>query len=59
VREIKSSPPILVTGGAGYIGSYVNRLLNQHGYDTMVLDDLSRRDEALVRSGRLINSWPF
>lgn len=33
---------ILVTGGAGFIGSYVNFLLNQRGIDSLVLDNLSR-----------------
>lgn len=33
---------ILVTGGAGYIGSHVNKRLHQHGYTTVVIDNLSR-----------------
>lgn len=32
---------ILVTGGAGYIGSHTVRLLLQRGYDAAVVDDLS------------------
>jgi UDP-glucose 4-epimerase len=32
---------ILVTGGAGYIGSHVVRNLNENGYNTLVLDNLS------------------
>jgi len=32
---------ILVTGGAGYIGSHVVLELCEHGYDVVVLDDLS------------------
>jgi UDP-glucose 4-epimerase len=32
---------ILVTGGAGYIGSHVVRDLNENGYNTLVLDNLS------------------
>ncbi len=35
-------PKILVTGGAGYIGSNTARLLQRHGYDIVVVDDLSR-----------------
>jgi UDP-glucose 4-epimerase len=35
------SHPILVTGGAGYIGSHVVRLLRQAGYPVVVYDDLS------------------
>lgn len=31
---------ILITGGAGYIGSHVNKLLNCSGYKTVVFDNL-------------------
>src|SRR3954447_6350228 len=33
---------ILVTGGAGYIGSPTVHLLRQRGYEVVVVDDLSR-----------------
>jgi UDP-glucose 4-epimerase len=33
---------ILVTGGAGYIGSHTVRKLKEKGYDVVVLDNLSR-----------------
>jgi UDP-glucose-4-epimerase GalE len=33
---------ILVTGGAGYIGSHTVRLLDQQGYDVTIVDNLSR-----------------
>ena len=33
---------VLVTGGAGYIGSHTVRLLGQQGYDVTVVDNLSR-----------------
>ena len=35
-------PKILVTGGAGYIGSNTTQLLRRHGFDVVVIDDLSR-----------------
>jgi UDP-glucose 4-epimerase len=33
--------PVLVTGGAGYIGSHVVRLLGEAGYEAVAYDDLS------------------
>lgn len=45
---------VLVVGGAGYIGSYVNKLLNQSGYKTVVFDNLSTGDEATVRYGTFV-----
>ena len=33
---------ILITGGAGYIGSHVNKLLNHKGFKTVIFDNLSR-----------------
>ncbi len=38
-------PKILVTGGAGYIGSHTVYLLEQRGYDVTIIDDLSRGHE--------------
>src|SRR5579871_6211156 len=35
-------PKILVTGGAGYIGSITTRHLLERGYEVIVADDLSR-----------------
>jgi len=37
----KSGPAILVTGGAGYIGSHAILALDEAGYDVVVIDDLS------------------
>ena len=33
---------VLVTGGAGYIGSHVARQLTEAGYRVVVIDNLSR-----------------
>jgi UDP-glucose 4-epimerase len=49
-----SQPPhILVTGGAGYIGSHTTRVLLARGYEVTVVDDLSRGYRHNVEPGRL------
>ncbi len=45
---------ILVTGGAGYIGSHTNRLLNETGYETVVLDNLSNGHREAVTGGEFV-----
>jgi UDP-glucose 4-epimerase len=53
--QSNNSIPVLVTGGAGYIGSHVVWALSDAGYRVVVLDDLSSgRREALPASARLI-----
>ncbi|WP_027342588.1 UDP-glucose 4-epimerase GalE [Hamadaea tsunoensis] len=39
---------LLVTGGAGFVGAVVSRLLLDAGHTVVVLDDLSRNDAAQV-----------
>lgn len=46
---------ILVTGGAGYIGSHTNKALNKAGYDTVVLDNLVKGYEEFVKWGEFAN----
>jgi len=45
---------ILVTGGAGYIGSHIVRILADAGDDVVVIDDLSKGHRAAVGSARLV-----
>ena len=45
---------ILVTGGAGYIGSHVVRQLGEAGESVVTLDNLSTGFEAAVTSGKLV-----
>src|SRR6516165_6545277 len=45
---------ILLTGGAGYIGSACLRWLLRHGHDPIAYDDLSEGNAAAVPDGRLV-----
>ena len=45
---------ILVCGGAGYIGSHVNKMLNQQGYETVVFDNLVYGHREAVKWGELV-----
>jgi UDP-glucose 4-epimerase len=44
---------ILITGGAGYIGSHVNKLLNKNGYKTIIADNLVCGHAEAVKWGTL------
>jgi len=46
-------PTVLVTGGAGYIGSHVCRALSQSGFRPIIYDDLSQGHRFLVKHGPL------
>jgi UDP-glucose-4-epimerase GalE len=45
--------PVLVTGGAGYVGSHACKALHAAGFRPIVLDDLSRGHEWAVKWGPL------
>lgn len=45
---------ILVVGGAGFIGSQINKMLHQAGYDTVVFDNLSTGSREAVKVGKFI-----
>jgi len=49
-----SKPSILVTGGAGYIGSHVVRQLGEAAEKVIVLDNLGRGFRQAVTSGELV-----
>ena len=49
-----SNSPILVTGGAGYIGSHVVKLLGERGENVVILDDLSTGNADAVLHGELV-----
>lgn len=46
-------PKILVTGGAGYIGSFMVRELQQKGFKPVILDNLSQGHKEAVKDYRL------
>jgi len=48
-----TNPPVLVTGGAGYVGSHACKALRAAGYLPVTYDDLSRGRRELVRWGPL------
>jgi UDP-arabinose 4-epimerase len=48
-----SAKPVILTGGAGYVGSHVAKHLFRNGYLPVVLDNLSRGHSEAVRWGPL------
>ena len=48
------SERILVTGGAGYIGSHVVKMLGDRGYEVVVVDNLSTGFRDAVLHGELV-----
>jgi UDP-glucose 4-epimerase len=48
IESVLKPGPVLVTGGAGYIGSHTVRELSRRGYQVVVLDNLSKGHRASV-----------
>ena len=44
---------ILIVGGAGYIGSHINQMLCENGYQTVVFDNLVYGHREAVMNGIL------
>jgi len=49
--HMSSSSAVLVTGGAGYVGSHTAKVLSRAGYHVVVYDNLSRGHREAVRWG--------
>ena len=49
---------ILIAGGAGYIGSHANKILNKRGFKTVVYDNLSRDHRGFAKWGHLVLFLP-
>jgi UDP-glucose 4-epimerase len=54
LNSAEKNQTILVVGGAGFIGSQVNKMLHQAGYDTIILDNLSTGTLQSVFKGHFI-----
>ncbi len=54
VKGERNREIVLVTGGAGYVGSHANKLLHQHGYDTLVYDNLEVGHAECSKRGTLV-----
>lgn len=51
MRAEEGDGMILIAGGAGYIGSHTNKLLNRRGYRTVVFDNLVYGHKEFVKWG--------
>lgn len=45
---------ILITGGAGYIGSHMSKMLVENGYDVIIFDNLTTGHASLAKYGKLV-----
>lgn len=58
-RTIKQKPGILVTGGAGYIGSHTVVALQEQGFDVCIIDNLSNSHAGVIdRIGEITGVRP-
>ncbi|WP_457678782.1 UDP-glucose 4-epimerase GalE [Thermovibrio sp.] len=47
---------VLITGGAGYIGSHISLLLAEKGHEVLVVDDLSNGHREAVLKGKFVKA---
>jgi UDP-glucose 4-epimerase len=53
-RKDRADLKILVTGGAGYVGSHAARLLDRAGHEVWIYDNLSQGHRSAALPGRMI-----
>src|SRR5687768_346224 len=53
IEMVKQPPTVLVTGGAGYVGSHVCKALQRSGVTPVTLDNLSTGHRQAVKWGPL------
>src|SRR5260221_2658243 len=53
-KQVANKPRVVVTGGAGYIGSHVCKALSRAGFEPVALDNLVTGHRRAVRWGRLL-----
>ena len=51
---MKKEENILITGGAGYIGSHVSKFLKKNHFNPIVIDNLSTGNKKLIKYGNFI-----
>ena len=54
MSSTSQSTRVVVTGGAGYIGSHVVLALGEAGYDVLTYDNLSTGNRDAILSGELV-----
>ena len=53
---MSGQPAVLVTGGAGFIGSHTCKLLRASGYDPVTIDNLSTGNRSAVQFGPFVEA---
>src|ERR1700730_2770792 len=54
LRGRKTPVTVLVSGGAGYIGSHAARILRKHGFEALIYDNLSTGCASLAKGFELV-----
>ena len=49
---------ILITGGAGFIGSHTYVVLKEHGYTPIIVDNFSNSSKKVIKNLEIITKEP-